>query len=188
MAEASDHDRGARASARLDLVVFGGFEALLPDLVGGLRRVLGTEVVRRSPWFDLELAYDRGRGQYNSLAILRHLLADPSPVADVVLAVVGFDLFSPVLTFVFGEAQLGGRASVVSIHRLKPESYGLPPDRGLLVDRLIKEAVHEVGHTRGLIHCFAPACVMRTSTYVEEIDLKNEDFCPSCRAELAKNR
>ena len=95
------------------------------------------------------------------------------------------DLFTPVLTYVFGEAQLEGRAAVVSCHRLRSEAYGLPPNPRLLYDRLHKEAVHELGHTFGLLHCSSVGCVMRASRYSEEIELKEAAFCERCRAVVA---
>ena len=49
-------------------------------------------------------------------------------------------------------------------------------------ERLGKEIVHELGHTLGLFHCRQYDCVMRASTYVEEIDLKRSYPCPSCAA------
>jgi archaemetzincin len=101
-----------------------------------------------------------------------------------VLAVASLDLFIPILTYVFGEAELGGRVSLVSYHRLAPERYGLPRNRPLLLDRTWKEAVHELGHAFGLIHCPIQQCVMHSSSYVEDIDLKGGHFCTSCRQGL----
>jgi archaemetzincin len=105
-----------------------------------------------------------------------------------VLAVSGEDLFIPILTYVFGEAQLGGEFAVVSYHRLQPERYGLAADRNLLLDRLFKESLHELGHTYGLVHCQDQDCVMRTSTYAEDIDLKGGSFCRRCQAALGLAR
>jgi archaemetzincin len=90
------------------------------------------------------------------------------------------DLYLPILTFVFGEAQLEGACAVVSAHRLRQETYGLPPDQMLLRERLLKEAVHELGHTFGLTHCADRSCVMASPHSVEWIDLKTAEFCPSC--------
>ena len=67
------------------------------------------------------------------------------------LGVTDRDLFIPILTYVFGEAQLGGRAAVVSTARLVEDVELFGPQ--LLVERLAKEAVHEVGHAFGLLHC-----------------------------------
>lgn len=141
----------------------------------------------RNPWFDPEAAFDAGRGQYRATLLLKALLDDPQEApAERVLGVTSVDLFTPVLTYVFGEAQLQGRAAVVSGHRLRSEAYGLPPDPRLFYERLHKEAVHELGHTYGLMHCRTIGCVMGASAYAEEIELKGASFCERCRAVVAR--
>lgn len=124
-------------------------------------------------------AYDPHRRQYRSDLLLTMLSGDPHPDGKI-LGVTDIDLFIPVLTFVFGEAQLSGRAAVVSSRRLRNEVYGMEPDESTLDDRLVKEAMHELGHTFGLLHCYNPQCVMQTSTYAELIDLKPPTYCASC--------
>ena len=132
--------------------------------------------------------YDAQRGQYNSTSIIGHLL-DRYRFADAasptkILGVAGQDLFIPILTYVFGEAQLGGLIGVVSYYRLPNERYGLPANGRLFSERLLKEAMHELGHTYGLIHCRALNCVMHISTYVEDIDTKPAAFCRDCEQKL----
>src|SRR5574341_1544872 len=92
-------------------------------------------------------AFDPARRQFSSTRILRWTLAHHPADALKILSITDGDLFIPVLTFVFGEAQVGGMAAVVSTARLRAEFYGLPPDRGRLRARLEKECVHELGHT-----------------------------------------
>jgi archaemetzincin len=133
---------------------------------------------------DLEFAFDARRSQYYSTAILQRLERTCDPDARV-LGVAAHDLFVPVLTFVFGEAQLDGNCAVVSTARLREEFYGLPPREGLLRQRLIKEAVHELGHTFGLRHCPDWRCVMTSSHAVERLDIKEADFCSRCRKAIA---
>jgi len=154
---------------------------ILDRLGVALERTFQTTVRIRKPWFDPEVSFDRSRGQYNSTVLLKLLLDDTADSSGKVLGVVGVDLFAPVFTYVFGEAQLDGRASVVSLHRLRPDVYGLTADDHLLFTRLLKESVHELGHCFGLLHCAEPACVMHASTYVEEIDVKSEWFCRYCQ-------
>lgn len=160
---------------------------LVDDIAGRIAKTFATSVVVRMPRFDPEVAFDSSRGQYHSTSILERLLADDGAGKDRVLGVAGVDLFIPILTYVFGEAQLDGRAAVVSTYRLDNVRYGLPADARLLRERLVKEAIHELGHTAGLVHCHHPVCVMRSSTYVEDIDVKSADFCPNCSRELRKN-
>ncbi|MGA2599921.1 MAG: hypothetical protein ABSH09_23365 [Bryobacteraceae bacterium] len=92
------------------------------------------------------------------------------------LGVASVDLFVPVLTFVFGEAQLEGNCAVVSHYRLAE-----PGRPELLMERLTKEAAHELGHTFGLRHCHDWNCVMSSSHAVERLDVKSADFCARCR-------
>ncbi|BDG06876.1 archaemetzincin family Zn-dependent metalloprotease [Anaeromyxobacter oryzae] len=126
-------------------------------------------------------AYDARRRQHASGAILRWLL-EAGPGAGKVLGVTDRDLFIPILTYVFGEAQLGGAAAVVSTARLVegPDAAGRPR----LVERLEKEALHEVGHAFGLLHCGTPHCVMSRSAGVKDVDAKDPALCPECRARL----
>ena len=138
--------------------------------------------------FDLDALFNARRSQYHSTEILESLLHQMPDGTGRILAVTDLDLYIPILTFVFGEAQLQGKAAVVSCHRLRNEFYGLPQNNTLLMERLVKEAIHELGHTFGLVHCENPTCVMHASTYVEEIDLKDYHFCPDCQGLLEKKR
>jgi len=108
-----------------------------------------------------------------------------TPTTWRVLGVTAADLYIPILTFVFGEAQLRGQCALVSLHRLRQEFYGLPADPGLLRERLLKEAVHELGHTLELTHCDDYGCVMAASHSVEWIDLKGAVPCSVCQRKVA---
>lgn len=132
---------------------------------------------------DPQFAWSEKRGQYYSTLLLESL-ALRAGNSDRVLGITHVDLFVPVLTFVFGEAQLGGPAAVVSTYRLREETYGLPPDPIRLRERVLKEAVHELGHAYGLRHCHQWDCVMASSHSVEAIDIKSAWFCAQCRAKM----
>jgi archaemetzincin len=137
----------------------------------------------RSP-LDPEFAFHGERQQYHSSEILGRLQGMITPNTWRILAVTAVDLYIPILTFVFGEAQLGGPCAVVSLHRLRQEFYGLPKDQSILQQRLLKEAVHEVGHTVSLTHCPDYSCAMAPSHAVEWIDLKESLLCRACQGRV----
>lgn len=153
---------------------------VLEHLAAALARLFRTPCRIRPETFDLSFSLDAGRNQYYSTALLQRLerIADP---AARMLGVTAGDLYVPVLTFVFGEAQLDGNCAVVSTARLKEEFYGLPPREDLMRERLVKEAAHELGHTFGLRHCADWRCVMTSSHAVERLDVKGTEFCAACR-------
>lgn len=134
----------------------------------------------------IDFAFDAGRRQYASIAVLEMVNRLCPQDGLRLVGVTERDLFIPVLTFVFGHAQLGGRAAVVSLARLRQEFYGLPPDREIFLDRARKEALHEAGHTFGLVHCADHSCAMALSTRVQQIDQKRAAFCPACVRQLSK--
>ena len=77
--------------------------------------------------------------------------------------------------------------AIVSLARLKPEFYGLPPDKDLSVRRIRKEVSHELGHTFGLVHCAERLCLMSLSTEIMQVDFKSENFCRNCWVTLEEN-
>ena len=160
----------------------------LKDLSQVVSQTFGVRAYVTSAHLHLDRALDKSRGQYNSTALLAQLVNEYGGSDEKKIAVVGVDLFIPVLTFVFGEAQLNGLAAVVSSHRLANPFYGLQEDLNISFKRLEKEVVHELGHTFGLYHCHQFECVMRSSTYVEEIDLKRVGLCGDCVTKLTEKR
>jgi len=133
---------------------------------------------------DPEFAYHRERQQYHSSEILQAMQGYVETDSWRVLGVTAVDLYIPILTFVFGEAQMGGPCALVSAHRLRQEFYGLPADSETLHQRLLKEAVHEIGHTLDLTHCEDYQCAMAPSHAVEWIDLKDSLLCSSCQSRV----
>ena len=132
-------------------------------------------------------AHNPSRKQNFSTEILYELLRYAEERADLaetvyrVLGVTEVDLYVPGLNFVFGEAQCPGKAAVISVYRLMPEFYGEPSDGRLFLERCVKEAVHEIGHTLGVRHCSNPSCVMHFSLHIGMTDRKRAQFCGRCR-------
>ncbi|WP_082781434.1 archaemetzincin family Zn-dependent metalloprotease [Thermococcus peptonophilus] len=106
------------------------------------------------------------------------------------LAAVGItkvDLYERGMNFVFGVASEKLRSAVVSIHRLRPEFYGKPSNDELLIERTVKEVMHELGHVFGLSHCPNVRCVMHFSNSVYDTDVKLPYYCPNCEQKLLQN-
>jgi archaemetzincin len=130
-------------------------------------------------------SFEVRRNQYYSTKILKEMLGGVPQDALKLLGVTDKDLCIPILTYVFGEAQVGGTAAVVSLARLRQEHYGLAPDKPLLLERLRKESLHELGHTFGLVHCPSRNCVMYLSNTVVDVDTRGRDFCTGCQTVVA---
>lgn len=166
------------APQRIAILPFRGADrrtlaALVEDLARhGLHAALMAE-------FDVPpAAYDPARGQYRARALLTVCVRAAETTR--VLGVTGHDLYADDLNFVFGLAQMPGRAAVISLARLR---HGADVRR--FRTRVLKEAVHELGHTFGLEHCADPACVMHFSNMLMDTDRKGSEFCPACRARIA---
>ena len=138
--------------------------ALIRDVADTLEKVFKTGVAIIPHDFSLEKGRDHVRNQVNSSWALNELLQIAPNNTGKILGITELDLYSTVFSYVFGEAELDGRAAIVSIHRFKDEVYGLPESREKLQKRLIREAIHEIGHTFGLKHCDDIDCVMRPSS------------------------
>jgi archaemetzincin len=146
-------------------------------------------------WFPLPLkrlpalampegAYDTKRKQYQSIEIMKMLAQSAPRDAVRVLGITDVDLALPVLSFLFGQAQLNGPIALVSLCRLHQEFYGLPADLQLLRERTVKEVLHELGHTFGLTHCSQRECAMSLATHIEGVDAKSERYCARCGVQL----
>jgi len=152
---------------------------LVRPLAREVERVFGFEAVVASLLEDVNFSLDLAREQYHSTFILEKLEDMAPPGTLKLVAITEVDLFIPILTYVFGEAQLGGTSCVVSTHRLAegispislPEAFHY---------RVIKEAIHELGHTFNLRHCPDNTCIMHYSRTVKDVDLKSEQFCRYC--------
>lgn len=143
--------------------------------------------VRRLPNLAMPAnGYDTHRSQYDATALLKAALAAKPVDTDRLLVVTDKDIFIPMLTFIFGQAQVDGPAALLSLARLKQEFYGMPARHELMLERARKEIVHELGHTFGLVHCADKQCAMALSINVTNIDIKRDALCGACARNLAE--
>jgi len=155
-------------------------EGVLEFLQLRLADAFGLRVHCLDPLPEPSYAFDPKRRQYSSVALMHELMKVCPPPDARVLGITERDLFIPVLSFVFGQAQLNGPLSVVSLARLHQEFYQFAADNRLLEERALKESMHELGHTFGLVHCPEKSCPMSLATNIRQLDLKRTEWCVSC--------
>jgi archaemetzincin len=171
-------------------------EALRVVALGAWQDALDTRLAERlSRALQLPCALERwsppevqaslpGREQCDARSLLAPLAGRARGPHELVLGVTRRDLALPVFSFVFGLAQAGGSAAVVSAARLDPAFYGLPSDPPRLLARTLGVALHELGHLEGLVHCPAGSCLMRFAGTVDKADARGLAFCLDCRRRL----
>jgi archaemetzincin len=127
-----------------------------------------------------EGAYKAHRGQYDCYPILKFLGTLKPHHAIRIIGVTEVDLFIPILTYVFGEAEMGGNAAVISTYRPARSKDREPVSPKRLFERAAKIAVHEMAHTFRLPHCKEEECIMQSFPVLSHIDEKPIHFCRYC--------
>ena len=135
-----------------------------------------------------QAVYDSSRKQYDARIVLEDISrhAHINTVDERMLVIANMDLYVPDAEFVFGLADNKG-ICIISLARLKNEFYGYKRDDKLFFDRVLKEAVHELGHSRGLDNCTNSKCVMYSSNSIADIDKTKNRFCHACKAKLLRS-
>lgn len=129
--------------------------------------------------------YDWRRGQYLASRILDWIYGKVRLLNyDRILGLCGFDAYVEPLNFVFGLADPFKGIATVFLPRLKPEFYGFRHNNEKYFERIVKECMHELGHTFGLEHCANKKCVMSFSNSIVDVDYKSAAFCKSCSSKL----
>jgi archaemetzincin len=154
---------------------------ILNELKSHLNEVFNLEIDFLPKKMDLGFAFNERRGQYFASLILEKLREFKREKSEKWLAICNVDLFAEGLNFVFGEANLDEGISIISLSRLRQSFYGLPNDEKLFLERIKKEATHELGHLFYLGHCKNSNCVMYFSNSILDTDKKSKFFCEKCK-------
>ena len=145
-----------------------------------IHRTFGFQTKIKSLLQNVNFAYDLARDQYHSTAILEKLASTSPSTATKIAAITNVDLFIPILTHVYGEAQLAGKACIVSIFRLQ-EGLSIANIEKEFENRIVKEVLHELGHTFNLRHCNDNTCIMHYCRNIKDVDRKSDQFCRYCK-------
>ncbi len=156
---------------------------LLEAVARSVSDAFGLETVLAPILQDIEFARNPDRNQYHSTPILEKLASLAPSRAMKVAALCRVDLFIPILTYVYGEAQLNGRTCIVSSYRLEDGIAGSEPTERF-ISRMAKEIIHEIGHTFDLRHCPDPVCLMHYCRDESDVDHKSDQFCRYCKVLL----
>ena len=99
-------------------------------------RIVDTDIL-------VDDCFNAERRQYSANEILEKLKGAYPDNKSIIVGVTELDIYIPVLTFIFGQAYLNGRAAIVSTYRLRNEYYGMIPNSDIFLQRLEKLVVHE---------------------------------------------
>ncbi len=135
--------------------------------------------------------YNPKRRQYNASKVLTKILYfTQNKHFFRILGVIDEDIYSKSLNFVFGLATNPKTripelpvAALISITRLRETFYRRAENDALFELRILKEAIHELGHTFSLEHC-NKFCIMRFSNSLADTDKKPPKFCEICQKKL----
>ena len=145
-----------------------------------IHRTFGFQAEIKSLLQDVNFAYNLTRDQYHSTAILEKLASTSPSQAIKVAAITNKDLFIPILTHVYGEAQIAGKACIVSTFRLQ-EGLSIATIEEEFENRIVKEVLHELGHTFNLRHCNDKSCIMHYCRSIRDVDRKSDQLCRYCK-------
>ncbi|MEM2120396.1 MAG: archaemetzincin family Zn-dependent metalloprotease [Archaeoglobaceae archaeon] len=150
-------------------------EELIKWLAEELEKKFATIVKVLPPKEIPKACFDNTRRQFNSTCILFSYKSE-----EITLLVTSEDIYAQGMNFVFGEAEIRGKRAIVSYYRLQNQ------DEEIFKYRVLKEAVHELGHVFGLFHCKTSGCVMNFSSSVFEVDKKSPNFCSRCLSRIKR--
>lgn len=159
-------------------------KSLLKRLQKDISKIISVDADTINLDIDLSSSYSHERKQYYSTKIIESAIPKTGYAQGIVIMLTEVDLYVPVLTFIFGEAQYKGKHSIVSLCRLHEEFYTGVTNEELFYERAKKETLHELGHNFGLLHCLDWDCVMHSSNSIEEVDIKGGSYCKHCFEEL----
>lgn len=167
-------------TALIDLIPLGRVDQLAVSIVAAnIQTIIGMNTDVEDPRPDPDYAFMPQRQQFDAIKIIKEL-SEETHGAYFKLGVTELDICTPILTFVYGESQLGGKIALISLNRIQEEGVEKA------FERAAKISVHEVGHLLGLEHCWEVRCLMHFSRNIEQLDSLPLQFCSACEFEISR--
>lgn len=175
----------------IGVVSLGSVPAPFPQIIAAhIEGYLALSAEILEPLELPDACLDARRRQYDAGKLIAHLTDSPQTTNNPsgresvgctkVIGLLSEDLFLPIFTHVFGEAEQDGRHAVVSLYRLHYRSDGTPAPEPQVFERAAKVALHETGHLFNLFHCTDPRCLMHFADDLNTLDAIPINFCPYC--------
>jgi archaemetzincin len=118
--------------------------------------------------------------EYSGRLILERLENTVPPQKQIkILGLINEDIKTIRTKHLFGLTNLKCSCALISTIRLQVDNS----DMAIFEQRILKVAVHELGHTFGLAHC-NNECVMRLSKSLKDLDEKPKEFCFLCDLQM----
>ncbi len=149
---------------------------LIAEVAKDLGIVFRMPVVIDASVIPDKFGYDENKGQYPAQSLIESLKKINAGTESRTIGITDLDLSYPGLNFIFGLADEESLTAVVSTAR-----FGAGEAKNRLIERTIKTAIHELGHTFGISHCRNNKCVMFFSYNLRDTDYKEKNFCRRCR-------
>lgn len=170
----------AAPSAMLELICFGDTDETAAHVVAAnLHAIMGLATDIRTGEPEPTAAYLPSRHQYDAVKIIR-LLKQKAHNPPLRIGMLTLDLCTPILTFVYGESELGGTTAVFSLYRLMHRTPSVT------YQRAVKIALHEAGHLMGINHCRSNDCLMVSAKSIDVLDPIPIQFCSACSYEISR--
>lgn len=168
---------------KFEVIMHGNFEDdEIREIYNFLKEALFSDVILTIYKHELPpTAYNSYRNQYNGSRLLVWILSLKTDHNSYLIGLIDEDGYVEGLNFIFGIASRLYKAALVFTKRLRHR------DKGIYLERIKKEIVHELGHLFGLEHCKYEKCVMYFSNTLLDTDRKTWKFCDKCLYDLKKN-